>query len=75
MLGRLRMSVDKAINAYVEMSAAIFEKKAHRINVQGKIQARYDSAELKRAIQKIIEDEGLDKDALLRDDSSNSCKV
>ena len=49
MLGRLRMTIDECINAYLSLSERVFEKKAHRVNLKGKIQGRFDAIELERA--------------------------
>jgi patatin-like phospholipase/acyl hydrolase len=74
MLGRLRMTVDECIAAYTTLSDKVFEKKSHRVNIKGKLQGRFDSAELERVIKDIIVTCGLDEDALLKDTDS-SCKV
>ena len=49
MLGRLKMSIDECINAYLTLSDRIFRKKRHRVTVKGNIQGRFDSDELVRA--------------------------
>jgi hypothetical protein len=70
------MDIDASINAYVEMSDKIFQKKHHRVNTRnGQIQGRFDSEELERAIKEIIRSQGLDEDALLMDQPDTSCKV
>jgi len=74
MLGRLRMTVDECIDAYTTLSDRVFEKKSHRVNLRGKLQGRFDSAELERAVNDIIASRGLGEDALLKDTDS-SCKV
>lgn len=74
MLGRLRMSVDESIDAYGSLSDKVFEKKSHRIKLNGKLQGRFDSAELERAIKQIVTSRGLAEDALLKD-VDTSCKV
>ncbi|KAL2115914.1 hypothetical protein VTJ04DRAFT_10169 [Mycothermus thermophilus] len=74
MLGRLRMTVDECIDAYITLSDRVFEKKAHRVTVRGKLKGRFDSNELERAVRTILVNRGLDEDALLKDLDS-SCKV
>ena len=69
------MSIDECINAYLGLSDRIFKKKSHRITVKGKIQGRFDSDELERAIKEVITKQGLQKDALLKDTADASCKV
>ncbi|KAL2131177.1 hypothetical protein VTI74DRAFT_5443 [Chaetomium olivicolor] len=74
MLGRLRMTVDECIDAYTMLSDRVFEKKSHRVNMKGKLQGRFDGAELERAIKTIVVNHGLGEDALLQDPDS-TCKV
>ena len=74
MLGRLRMTVDECITAYTSLSGRVFEKKSHRANIKGKLQGRFNAAELERAIKQIIQDRGLDESALLKDTDA-PCKV
>jgi hypothetical protein len=75
MLGRLRMTVGEAITAYLSLSNRVFQKKAHRVTVKGKIQGRFDSDELARAIKEVVKQQGLPEDALLKDASDAQCKV
>jgi hypothetical protein len=72
-LGRLRITVDESINAYTTLSNKVF-KKSYRINIKGKLQGRFDSAKLERAVKDIIVNRGLGEDALLKDTDS-PCKV
>jgi patatin-like phospholipase/acyl hydrolase len=67
MLGRLRMTVDECIAAYTSLSDRVFEKKSHRFNFEGKLQGRFDAAELERSIKQILRDRGLGEDTLLKD--------
>lgn len=46
MLGRLKMSIDECIDAYISLSDKVFRKKRHRVTVKGSIQGRFDSEEL-----------------------------
>jgi len=75
MLGRLKMSIDECIDAYLQLSDRIFHKKRHRVTVKGKIQGRFDSDELERAVKEVIKGQGLQEDALLKDTPDASCKV
>jgi hypothetical protein len=76
MLGRLRMSVEECITAYIELSSRVFQKKhATPIKFSGKIKARYSSDALRRAIEDVVVANHLDKDALLKDTSPQACKV
>ena len=74
MLGRLRMTVDECVDAYTKLSDRVFEKKSHRITIKGKLQGRFDSAELERAVKNIVVGRGLGEDVLLKD-SDSPCKV
>jgi hypothetical protein len=76
MIGRLRMSVEDCISAYIQLSSRVFQKKhAVPIKISGKIKARYSSEELRRAIEDVVEANHLDKDTLLKDTSPQAYKV
>ncbi|CAK7223200.1 hypothetical protein SBRCBS47491_005129 [Sporothrix bragantina] len=74
MLGRLRMTVDECIEAYTSLSDKVFEKKSHRIKINGKLQGRFDAVELAETIKQILRVRDHDEDMLLKDDGA-SCKV
>ncbi|KAG7289879.1 hypothetical protein NEMBOFW57_006256 [Staphylotrichum longicolle] len=73
MLGRLQMTIDECIDAYTSLFDKVFEKKCHRVNVRGKLQGRFDTAELEQAIKKILVDRGFGEDALLKDSPGTVC--
>ena len=75
MLGRLRMSVDECIEAYLSLSDRVFQKKRHRVTIKGNIQGRFDSEELARAVKEVVKGQGLEKDALLKEGPEAVCKV
>jgi hypothetical protein len=75
MLGRLRMSVEECMDAYVGMSDRIFAKTRHRLKLNGHVQGRFDSKELERCVKEVLVRKGLDKDALLKDDADPKCNV
>lgn len=76
MLGRLRMSVEECIAAYIALSSRVFQKKhVMPVTVRGKVKARYSSEELQRAIEDVVEAQHLERDALLKDTSPQACKV
>ncbi|KAL1893605.1 hypothetical protein Sste5346_006436 [Sporothrix stenoceras] len=74
MLGRLRMTVDECIEAYTSLSDKVFEKKSHRVKINGKLQGRFDAAKLEDTIKEILRARNLDEDELLKDVAA-SCKV
>ena len=75
MLGRLKMSIDDSIDAYLSLSDRIFQKKRHRVTVKGNVQGRFDSEELARAVKEVIKQQGLQEDTLLKDAPEAACKV
>ena len=75
MLGRLQMTVDECINAYMLLSDKIFQKQRHRVTIKGHIQSRFDSDKLEKAIKEIVVEKGLEEDALLQDSRDAKCKV
>ncbi|EMD96375.1 hypothetical protein COCHEDRAFT_1167485 [Bipolaris maydis C5] len=75
MLGRLKMSVADCITAYLSLSDRVFRKTRHRVTVKGQIQGRFDAEELARAIKEVVKQQGLQEDALLKDEPTSTCKV
>ncbi|EXJ75745.1 uncharacterized protein A1O5_00252 [Cladophialophora psammophila CBS 110553] len=77
MLGRLEMDVDECIEAYNRLIKTVFEKKAHwaLFNWRGNIQAQFDNAKLKGAIEEIITRKGYSTTELFNDGKSHGCKV
>jgi len=80
MLGRLEMTVDQCIDAYVSMMDAVFKKKKHRFkNVKGELQARFDTVELEEAIKKVIKNSKLPAktqvDIPMRNPDPEGCKT
>ena len=75
MLGRLRMSVADCITAYLSLSDRVFRKTRHRVTVKGQVQGRFDAEELARAVKEVVKQQGLQDDALLKDESAAACKV
>jgi hypothetical protein len=75
MLGRLRMSVDECITAYLSLSDRVFRKTQHRVTVRGKVQGRFDAEELARAVKEVVKQQGLPEDALLKGAPEAGCKV
>ena len=69
------MSVEECIDAYTSLSDKVFEKQRHRVTVKGKIQGRFDTAALERAVKQILVKQGLAEDALLKDSPDAACKV
>lgn len=75
MIGRLRMSIDDCIDAYLSLLDRIFQKKRHRVTVKGAIQGRFDSDELAHAVREVVVAQGLPENTLLKDVSDGACKV
>ncbi|KMK63757.1 hypothetical protein Y699_09530 [Aspergillus fumigatus Z5] len=77
MLGRLEMDVDKCIDAYSYLTAAVFGEKLRSIpvNFKGNITALFDSAKLESAIRKVVEDSGASKQDLFNDGTERGCRT
>lgn len=75
MLGRLKMSIDECIDAYLALSDRIFQKKRHHVTIKGNIQGRFDSEELAQAVKEVVTRKELQGNALLKDASDDACKV
>ncbi|KEQ90170.1 hypothetical protein AUEXF2481DRAFT_71863 [Aureobasidium subglaciale EXF-2481] len=68
MLGRLSMSVDECIRAYMELSKEVFHPKRQiPFGIRGNIKERYDSKALELAVKKVLRDRNMDEEALLQD--------
>jgi len=74
MLGRLEMDVDSCITAYTELSDCVFQQKKLRISISNTVHGKFDSEELKSAIQLLVQRYYHDKDALLKHPGAK-CKV
>lgn len=75
MLGRLEMTIDECIDAYLSLSDQIFQKKAHRVTIQGKIQGRFDSKKLEEVIKEVVRKRKLPEDTLLKGAGDGACQV
>ena len=76
MLGRLKMTVDECIDAYVGLAQSIFTKLQHRVKINGKMQGRFDSDALETCVKAIIKKCGLDEKALLKaPPESGNCRT
>ncbi|KAH6981463.1 hypothetical protein EDB80DRAFT_899547 [Ilyonectria destructans] len=75
MLGRLRMTIDECITAYTSLSNKVFEKKSHRVKINGQLQGRFDTMALGQAVKQILVDNGHGEDELLQDPSKTACKI
>ena len=81
MLGRLRMTIDEAIDTYKTLSPEIFKKKWWTQNQS----LKYTGAELKRywfegknlknAVQKLLRDKKLDPDLKFLEQGASNCRV
>jgi hypothetical protein len=76
MLGRLEMSIDDCINAYIELSGSVFVRKhLLPVTLTGMVQARFDSEQLKKSIEGIITKYGHNENELLKNLGKSKCKV
>jgi len=75
MLGRLEMTIDECIDAYLTLSDQIFKKKAHRVTIRGKIQGRFDSKRLEEAIKEVMRNRKLPENTLLKSAGNGVCRV
>jgi len=69
------MSIEQCIDAYTSLSDKVFEKQRHRVTVKGKVQGRFDTVALERAVKQMLVKQGLGENALLKDSSDEACKV
>jgi predicted acylesterase/phospholipase RssA len=76
MLGRLDMTIDECIDAYIELSDRVFRKKHMLpVKISGSIQGKFDSAALEDSVKKLLRNHSLGEDALLKNIGPGKCKV
>ncbi|KAI1615399.1 hypothetical protein EDD36DRAFT_462913 [Exophiala viscosa] len=75
MLGRLEMTIDECIEAYTSLADKVFQKKAPRMKITGKIRGQFDSKKLEDAIREVVEKRTTQKDTLLKSEADTACKV
>jgi hypothetical protein len=77
MLGRLEMTVEACIAAYEDLMRTVFEGKSSRLPLgwSGRTKARFDSAKLRKAVEKVISDNGGSSEDLLNDGRDRGCRV
>ncbi|KAI9670732.1 MAG: hypothetical protein M1817_003842 [Caeruleum heppii] len=75
MLGRLQMDISSCIEVYSALSDEVFRKVAHRINIKGHVQARFDATVLERFVKMVVLQQGNDQDALMLEKPAPKCKV
>ena len=77
MLGRLEMTVDECIEAYIKLAEAVFsQKKSYlRFNLKGKVKAQFDSSKLEKAIRETIKGSGISETDLFNDGNKRGCKT
>ncbi|KAK3942068.1 hypothetical protein QBC46DRAFT_84908 [Diplogelasinospora grovesii] len=78
MLGRLEMDVDDCISQYTSLMKSVFDKQSRMLPLSlpwGDIEARFDSAKLKSAIERVITDAGASATDLFNDGKTRGCRV
>ncbi|KAE8845923.1 hypothetical protein PTNB73_01903 [Pyrenophora teres f. teres] len=79
MLGRLEMSIDQCIEAYIEMMDVIFDPKDRRklpFKIRnGKVQPKYKTKHIEQAIKQVISKAGRTSDDPFRGTKDSYCKT
>lgn len=77
MLGRLEMTIDECITAYIQLMGSIFKREHHLpfSITKGKVQPRFSTKELESSIKRVITDAGFPAEAPMRGSKETSCKV
>ena len=75
MLGRLRLPVDEAIDAYIALAPKIFTKVHHRVTLKGQLQGRFDHAAIEEGVRDLLDEKGYKREDLLKDSSDDGCKT
>ena len=71
------MDVDECIEAYTGMFKKIFNKKKHALPItfRGKVQGKFDSEALKKAVTEIVEAKGFAAPDLFNGKREEKCHV
>jgi hypothetical protein len=80
MLGRLKMPISECIKLYRGLSETVFAKNwTHQSAIKffnaGTGRPWFDANVLKGAVRKLLEERGLDPDAMLKEESDPTCKM
>ena len=81
MLGRLRMTIDEAIDAYKELSPKIFKKKRWAQRQLSKYagaelkQYWFEGKNLENAVRKLLDTKELDSDLKFLESENPDCRV
>ncbi|RDL30230.1 uncharacterized protein BP5553_10508 [Venustampulla echinocandica] len=77
MLGRLEMDVDECIAAYSDLAEAVFHQKKSRLpfNLKGKVQAKFDSAKLEKAVRETIKNKSISGTELFDNGTERGCRT
>jgi hypothetical protein len=77
MLGRLRMSVEECITAYVKLMKRIFEKRENRsiMSVLGRVKPRFSADALSEAIAEVLRSRGYSTQEKFEEGDNPTCKV
>lgn len=77
MLGRLEMTVEECIDAYLRLMSQVFEKRENRsiIGVLGGVKPRFSSNVLKDAISEVLKSQNIPLDEKFDNGTKPRCKV
>jgi predicted acylesterase/phospholipase RssA len=76
MLGRLEMTIDECIDAYIKLSDKVFRKQ-HMLPVKlsGDVRGKFDSAALESSVKQLLREHNQTEEALLKNIGPGKCKV
>lgn len=71
------MTVEACIAAYVDLMESVFAAKSSWLPIgwSGQIKAQFDSAKLRKAIEKVVSDSGASTEDLFDDGRERGCRV
>jgi len=78
MLGRLEMSVDQCIEAYTGLMDVVFDPKDRKLPFKirnGKVQPRYKTKYMEKAIKQVMSNAGWTSDDRFRGSKTSACKT
>jgi hypothetical protein len=77
MLGRLEMTVEECIDAYLQLMVQVFEKRENRsiVGYLGGVKPRFSSPVLKDAIVQMLQSRNVSQNVKFDDGENARCKV
>lgn len=75
MLGRLEMTIDDCIDAYIRLADRVFKKTGPPLGLCCEVQSRFNTKAFEQEIKAIVRRQTGTENTLLKNEDDRSCKV